>query len=314
MKHKKEKFVPIHINATAKDMAGNNGIGRYVFLPGSDRRAEEIAEYHFKNYTALDSGRHTVFLGTMELPDAPDLKVAAVSSGMGCPSLDIIVNELLSLGVRRFLRVGTAGSLQPQHIGAGDVVVVTSAVRDENTSRHYAPLEVPAVASPEFVYSAMEVANGLAINQNAMPHWPSPGTILTCCLAGITSQPFNVGFGMAHTKDSLYAREFKRGPMADKNRRYMKLMKDCGAIGSSMEESHLFILASLANWDDKKRGGFQKTPADRRRAVAAGTIWAIVGDDKPFALKSAREAAQQRAIYLAVETMRNLGQKEMAFL
>jgi len=39
----KRHFKPEHINATPEDLAGNNRIGRYILLPGSDGRAQEIA-------------------------------------------------------------------------------------------------------------------------------------------------------------------------------------------------------------------------------------------------------------------------------
>ena len=34
-----------HINATEADFKGNQGIGRYILLPGSDGRAKEIATH-----------------------------------------------------------------------------------------------------------------------------------------------------------------------------------------------------------------------------------------------------------------------------
>jgi len=37
-------FHPEHINATHNDFKGNDGLGRYVFFPGSDGRAKKIAE------------------------------------------------------------------------------------------------------------------------------------------------------------------------------------------------------------------------------------------------------------------------------
>jgi uridine phosphorylase len=50
-------------------------------------------------------------------------QVGICATGMGCPSVDLIVTELIMLGGRRFFRVGTCGSLQPKLIRYGDLVV-----------------------------------------------------------------------------------------------------------------------------------------------------------------------------------------------
>ena len=41
---------------------------------------------------------------------------------------DIISNEVIHLGAKRFVRIGAAGYLQPQWIKTGDVVITTGAV------------------------------------------------------------------------------------------------------------------------------------------------------------------------------------------
>src|SRR5688572_18152283 len=146
------QFIPHHINATQADLAGNNGIGRYVFLPGSDGRAKEIAK-NFKNVTIKKHDRgHNLYLGTL-VHDNLKIDVAAISTGMGCPSLEIILHELFYLGAKRFLRVGTAGTLQSGWINTGSIINVQAAVRDDGTSHHYAPVEIPAIAALEFVSS-----------------------------------------------------------------------------------------------------------------------------------------------------------------
>jgi uridine phosphorylase len=71
--------------------------------------------------------------------------MSACSTGIGCPSAAIVVEELIKIGADTFIRVGTTGALQP-HLDSGDVVVATAAVRAEGTSRTYVPIEYPAVA------------------------------------------------------------------------------------------------------------------------------------------------------------------------
>ena len=56
--------------------------------------------------------------------------------GIGAPAVVAQLEVLVSLGVREFLSLGTAGGLDPQQ-SVGDVVVLTGAVRDEGVSHHY---------------------------------------------------------------------------------------------------------------------------------------------------------------------------------
>ena len=55
---------------------------------------------------------------------------------MGGPSAAIVVEELIELGVKRLLRVGTCGALQP-HLAHGDLILALSAVPDDRTSQRY---------------------------------------------------------------------------------------------------------------------------------------------------------------------------------
>lgn len=273
-----QDFTPHHVNAKPQDLEGNNGVGRYLFLPGSDGRARNIAQ-HFDDVKVRESPRaHHLYLGTLAVGDKK-VDVASVCSGMGTPSLDIIVNELFKLGCRRFLRVGTAGSCQPESIRVGNLIVATGAVRDENTSRLYVPPEFPAIASPAFVQGAAWAADKMSIRKK-------------------------LRYGIIHSKDSLFAREFGEGPMALANKSYMELMEQAGVVASEMESSHLFILASLFDHQMRSQG---KGPRFR---VLAGTILGIIGDDRPFAPKEEADATVEESIQLSLEVVRQVAKLE----
>ena len=49
-------FKPEHINACPEDFEGNDGIGRYILLPGSDGRAKKMSE-KFKNVSVKEHSR-----------------------------------------------------------------------------------------------------------------------------------------------------------------------------------------------------------------------------------------------------------------
>ena len=58
------------------------------------------------------------------------------TTGMGAPSAAIVVEELLRLGARRLVRVGTCGGIG-RGIRTGDIVIATSAAPMDGTTRSY---------------------------------------------------------------------------------------------------------------------------------------------------------------------------------
>jgi uridine phosphorylase len=269
-------FVPHHINASANDFAGNNGIGRYVFMPGSDERAKELAANFDNLETKLHPRGHHLYLGTIHSA-GHDIAVAAVSSGMGCPSTEIIVHELYNLGVKRFLRVGTAGTLQPGLVKVGSIINVQASVRDEDTSRRYAPIEIPAVASLEFISSCLLAAEKLKLTQYLRT-------------------------GIVHCKSSLYARELSAGPRAAENNAYLNLLAESGVLGSEMETATLFIQAQLYNYQLLQQG------EGNIYHVRAGAILAVIGEYEEF---PAVKLAMENLLVLALETVKILAVQEL---
>jgi uridine phosphorylase len=66
--------------------------------------------------------------------------------GVGAPAAAVMIEELIAFGVRRFVSVGTAGSLRSD-LPPGSLVVCDSALRDEGTSYHYIPGGAPVLPS-----------------------------------------------------------------------------------------------------------------------------------------------------------------------
>ena len=56
--------------------------------------------------------------------------------GIGAPALATYLEEMITLGARRFIAVGTAGGLR-EGMKAGDLILCSKAIRDEGTSHHY---------------------------------------------------------------------------------------------------------------------------------------------------------------------------------
>lgn len=261
-----------HTRLLPSHLAGNGGRGRYVLLPGDPSRARRLSEM-FDGVTVVDNPRnHTAYLGTLPARDGgPPIDVAAVATGMGPGSAEVIVHEVIAAGGRRLLRVGSCGSLSPR-VRPGEVVIVTGAVRDEMASRHYAPVELPAVASSVVVAAMSEGARSAGL---------APHTFL----------------GLCHTKASLFAREFGAGPAGEDNRRYQAWLSRCGVIASEMEASVLFTLATCLSAD----GVRSLAEADER--IQAGSVLAVYGgDDSHMRLDPAAVArSEERAAAVVLE-------------
>jgi uridine phosphorylase len=83
------------------------------------------------------------------LRDGPNIDRVGIVEGFGygAPAAAIVLEELSTLGARRFINLGMAGAL-PSEVGFGQVVLCTSAVRDEGVSHHYVPAARYAYPSP----------------------------------------------------------------------------------------------------------------------------------------------------------------------
>jgi len=93
------------------------------------------------------------------------------NNGIGALGVSMILELLIELGVKRFINVGIAGGLQKSsHIG--DVVVCTSAIRDEGLSYHY--LEdpsAPALPSEDLTTALMQTLASDDISYTQGPTW-----------------------------------------------------------------------------------------------------------------------------------------------
>lgn len=56
--------------------------------------------------------------------------------GIGSPVASVVMEELIALGVKKFINIGAAGTLQ-KNLKVGDIVLCDKAIRDEGTSHHY---------------------------------------------------------------------------------------------------------------------------------------------------------------------------------
>jgi DeoD family purine-nucleoside phosphorylase len=143
--------VPIHVRAEPGDYA------EACLLPGDPLRATYIAETYLDNVVQRNSER-ALYGYTGEFEGRP---VSVQATGMGCPSAAIVIEELVQLGVKRLIRVGTCGGLQPD-LQLGDLIVAISAVAADSTSEHLVGGEPHTPTSDwELVHGAVHYAKEL---------------------------------------------------------------------------------------------------------------------------------------------------------
>ena len=143
--------MPIHLRAEPGDYAEG------CLLPGDPLRAKYIAETFFDDAAEVNHERGMLgYTGTFR-----GKRVSVQSSGMGCPSAGIVVEELTQLGVKRILRVGTCGGLQP-NMEMGELIVAISATPADRTPTNLIGGEPHApTADWELVHGAVHHAKEL---------------------------------------------------------------------------------------------------------------------------------------------------------
>ena len=195
-----ENTLQHHIHCKEGDVA------RYVLLPGSPERAQKIAscldEYH-------EVARHREYVIYTGKKDGVDISVC--STGMGCPSTAICVEELGRIGVDTFIRVGSAGGYQ-EGIHSGSIVIYTAAWRNDGTTATYIPLNYPAIADREVVNALVEASERLNIKAHV---------------------------GIGSSGDAFYAKE-----PAGSN----EMKHDAHILAGEMEASSVFVVSSLRGW------------------------------------------------------------------
>ena len=151
--------MPIHIRAEPGEYA------EACLLPGDPLRAKYIAETYFEDAEEKNSERGLLgYTGTYE-----GKRVSVQGTGMGCPGATIVFEELIQLGVKKLLRVGTCGGLQAHH-ELGDLIVALSAVADDRTADHLVGGEPHCpTASWELIHGAVHTAKQMGQSMHVGP-------------------------------------------------------------------------------------------------------------------------------------------------
>jgi purine-nucleoside phosphorylase len=142
--------MPIHVRAEPGDYA------EACLLPGDPLRAQYIAETFLEDVEQRNRERGMLgYTGTFA-----GKPVSVQATGMGCPSAAIVIEELVQLGVKRLLRIGTCGGLQPD-LKLGDLIIAVSAVPADATAQHLVGEPHAPTADWDLVHGAVHAAKEL---------------------------------------------------------------------------------------------------------------------------------------------------------
>ena len=120
-------------------------IGEYVLLPGDPARADRVAKFLDDAELIANNREHRTFTGTYK-----GVRISVTSTGMGCPSAAIAAEELINIGAKVLIRIGSSAALM-DGISIGDLVITNGAMKNEGTSKFYVPDCFPAV--PDFAFT-----------------------------------------------------------------------------------------------------------------------------------------------------------------
>lgn len=120
-------------------------VAELVFLVGDPGRIPLVTKYWETAECKANNRGLPVWTGIYK-----SMPVSVVSTGMGCPSAAIVVEELANIGAKYFIRIGTCGGLK-EEIKPGDLIIPTAAVRAEGTTKEYIGVEFPAIADMDMV-------------------------------------------------------------------------------------------------------------------------------------------------------------------
>jgi uridine phosphorylase len=118
----------------------------HVLVVGDPFRTEAIAKL-CDSHTQLSWNReYRVFNAVYH-----GVNLTIASHGIGGPGAAICFEELIKLGAKVIIRLGTCGSLKPNVISQGDIVVSVASAREDGLTQYLVPPGYPAVADPGLV-------------------------------------------------------------------------------------------------------------------------------------------------------------------
>lgn len=238
-------------------------VGKYVILPGDPKRCQKIAQYFDDPQLIADNREYVTYTGYLD-----GIKVSVTSTGIGGPSTAIAIEELVKSGADTFIRVGTCGGMEID-VKSGDIVIASGAIRQEGTSKEYAPIEFPAVGNYTIISALVDSAKKM--------------------------KNINYHVGVVQSKDSFYGQHDPSSkPVSYELENKWEAWLRLGTLASEMETAALYTVSSylkvrsatvllvVANQEREKKGLDNPVVRDTDKAikVAIEAIKLLIKQDK----------------------------------
>ncbi len=123
---------------------------------------ERVLLVNFPRYLEDFARMHDVPIRSGHWSAAHDKKtgVSLINFGVGSPSAGIITHCLSYVEhIKAVLMIGMCGGIDDS-LEVGDIILPTASVRDEGTSRHYTPIDVPAMPHTRINRICNEIVRG----------------------------------------------------------------------------------------------------------------------------------------------------------
>lgn len=204
----------------------------YALLPGSPERAIEISKLWDSSRQLAGKREFLTLSGTYR-----GVEVSCTSIGIGSAAASIAVEELASLGVDTFVRVGSTGSIQ-RDLHLGDLIINTASVRYDGTTDSYVPPAYPAHAHVEVTMALIEAAESLGYDYHV----------------GISCSTSSFYVGQSRTGLRGYTQPWIKERIA--------VMRRAGVLNFEEEAATIFVLSSIYGL---RAGAISFVIADRAR-------------------------------------------------
>ena len=152
-----------HVNENGPEQAP-----QYVLLPGDPDRVTAMA-------SQWDEGARVWTLARQTKCAAGTYKGAAIgawSTGIGGPSAEVVLEEVLGKGADTLIRVGTTGTIR-EDVAVGDIIINDAHIRLDGTSNLYVPEAFPAANAYEVTMALVQACENLGLRYHV-------GTGCTC--------------------------------------------------------------------------------------------------------------------------------------
>lgn len=180
-----------------------------VLIPGDPGRVQVFAGLMDEAEKVAEKREYITYTGTKD-----GIPISCTSTGLGCPPTAIGVEELIRIGAKNIIRIGTCGAIQ-SFLEPGHMIIATGSVRGEHTSEEFISMEYPAVADYRVVRALVDACEKLGL-------------------------PYHLGIIRSH--DAFYM----ESPWAVGDfRARLKPWVDMGVLALENEASTLFTLCSM---------------------------------------------------------------------